>query len=194
MDFFCWFGDVFQHNPFDVINVVVGIVAITIAWFIPHKVAVNQIYAGLIAEYRSPVTGGAIASIIYFFIYDCDRSVDNIAEQYRKRYNQEINGKLKRHEPINFSGTLHFQRRLIAQFYWDMAMLRYGCFPRLSKKRLKQFLTKNEVNILNLLLHMGCAATEYTMLDVGSVDPAPEDTIEMNKLIYRLYKETGDSE
>ncbi|MDR3284049.1 MAG: hypothetical protein LBS97_02595 [Treponema sp.] len=181
-------------NVFTILGFFVAIIAVIAAFFIPRKIMVDQIYADLVSEYRSPEMGGAILSIIDFFVEDCGRSLERIPKEYETRYNMEIRDKLKEvkkleNEPIDFAKTLHFQRRLVAQYYWDMATLRYTYhFPRLSKKQLRHFMTENETKLLNLILYMGIAATKV-MLDIGAIDPAPEDDIKMNNLICQLFEE-----
>jgi hypothetical protein len=176
-------------NVFTILGFIVAVIA---AFYIPRKIMVDQIYADLVSEYRTPEMGGAILSLIHFFTEDCGRSVDRIAVEYKNRYDKEIGRELRAHHPISFAETLHFQRRLLAHFYWDMADSRYNYhFPRLSKKQLQGFMTENEKKLLNLILHMGIASTKV-MIDIDSIDLAPEDDIKMNNLIHRLYEEVEE--
>jgi hypothetical protein len=96
---------------------------------------VNQLYAGLFQEYRSPEMGAAILSIFRFYCKDCGNSTANIAEEYKNKYEEQIENPLKNKQTVDYANTLHFQRRLVSQFYWNMAELRYKRhFPRLSTK------------------------------------------------------------
>jgi hypothetical protein len=109
----------------------------------------------MIKEYRSAEMGGAIFSIFSFYVTDCKNNIHAIAGEYKKKYEEQIGKPFGKGESINYAGTLHFQRRLIAQFYSDLARLRYEeRFPRLSMKCLRQWFTPREATLLALILHM----------------------------------------
>jgi len=185
-------------NPLNAISAAAAVIAVVLAVYIPRRIMLNQAYLQLTAEYRTPEMGAAILAVFHFYTHDCNNSVSQIAGEYKRRYDEEIGGKLEQPEPkIDFAKTLHFQRRLIAQFYYDMASLRYDYrFPRLSKKQLRHFFTPSETTLLSLILHMAEPASEVFERAGNVTFPADpdEDGAYMNTLLYRLYEETEELE
>lgn len=167
--------------------------ALFLACHIPRRIMVNQIYSDLIKEYRSVEMGVSIFSIFHFYVNECNERVDAIAGEYRKKYDKQIKIPLKRGEPINYANTLHFQRRLVAQFYADLARLRYE--ERLSAKQLREWFTPRELTLLALILHMVKPA-EAVFEEAHNVSEPPnmEEGVLMNKWIYKLYEEVEDWE
>jgi len=159
-----------------------------------NKIMVNQIYANLIADYRSPEMGAAILAIFNFYKKDCNLNVSKINKKYIKRYKKEVKPLLKRvkkhqkSKKYNFSNTLHFQRRMVEQFYSVMATLyfKHCCFTRLSKNKMKDWLTKNELKLLNLILRMQTPARKV-FIEVDSLPDLPENNESNENLIRKLY-------
>jgi hypothetical protein len=185
-----WFCNLVKQakcTPLDMVSAVFSIIAILLAWFIPRRIMINQLYAELVREYRSTEMGAAILAIFHFFVHDCQNDISNIHSKYIEKYEKQIAS----HNPekIDFSKTLHFQRRLLAQFYSDMAMLHYEhrVFG-LSKRKLKTWITPNEVKLLGLLLYM-VEPAKLCFIQADDVTDAPDDDIPMNRLIKRLYDE-----
>jgi hypothetical protein len=131
--------------------------------------------------------GVAILAIFHFFANDCNNDVLSIHDEYINNYKKEMGSRPP--EDIGFSKTLHFQRRMLSQFYSDMAMLhyRYRIFG-LSKRELKAWFTPNEVKLLGILLYMAEPAKEC-FIEANDVTDVPDDDIPMNHLIKRLYDE-----
>jgi hypothetical protein len=175
------------NTPLDAISAVFSLLAIGLAFFIPRRIMVNQMYSDLVREYRSTEMGAAIVAMFHFFGHDCKNDVSNIHREYIKRYKKQIGNKPP--EDIDFSKTLHFQRRMLSQFYSDMAMLYYEHrIFGLSKRKLKYWFTPNEVKLLGLLLYMVEPAKER-FIQADDVTDAPDDDTPMNHLIKRLYDE-----
>jgi hypothetical protein len=99
---------------------------------------------------------------------------------------------MKAKKDIDPAKTLQFQRRLVAYFYWDLARLYFESpFPRLSSKRLKQFVELNERDLINIVLQMS-EANKQCFPQYGHITGSPDDEGSMNRLIKRLYDETED--
>jgi hypothetical protein len=172
------------------ITLIVGIIsgvftlaAVIVAWFIPQRIMVNQIYADLLREYRSPEFGEAIVALINFYINDCNGKDSRITDEYIKRYNNEKTGDIK--------NSLHFKRRLLWQFYWDLARLRYE-YPFISctlKRRLKNNFTERESHVLRLLYHTVDGAKKC-FDDISGVAEPERRNGKTEKAIYRLYEES----
>jgi hypothetical protein len=179
-------------NVIQAISAVCSAAAVVLAVYIPRRIMINQLYAGLYQEYRSPQMGAAVLSIFRFYTEDCGSNTANIAEKYKKKYEEQIDKPLKNKQTVDYANTLHFQRRLVSQFYWDMAELRYEHrFPGLSTKELKRWVTPGEIKLLAILLHM-VEPAKKTFKEAGEVPEPPEDSIPMNRLIGRLYEEAKE--
>ncbi|GMO55338.1 MAG: hypothetical protein Ta2A_00070 [Treponemataceae bacterium] len=181
-------------TPLDAIAVVLSLVTLFFAWFIPQRIMINQIYADLLKEYRSPEMGVAILAIFHFYTQTCKNNASKINDEYEKMYNKQIEEPLQPAKGMNvdFSQTLHFQRRLVAQFYSDFARLRYEyIFPRLPKKLLKTWFTENEVTLLQLLLLMAEPAGKV-FENAKNVPEPSEDDVPMNQSIQKLYEEVRE--
>jgi len=182
---------------FSIAGVLISALALIAAIYIPRKIMINQIYADLLTSYRSYEMGEAILAIFHFYTDDCKKDVSKIAELYEDKYKKQIESKLKakdnkEKEELNFSNTLHFQRRLVAQFYFNMASLRYDYrIGRLSKKKMETWFRPGDINMLGLLLHMAEPARKLS-IDAGEVPQPYEDEVPMNKLIYKLYEEVRE--
>jgi len=172
------------------ITTVFSFAALIAAIFIPRRVMVNQIYANLIADYRTPEMGEAILALFHFYKKDCKCKVSKIEAKYRKRYKKEVKPFLKKVPKVDTSNALHFQRRMVTQFYFNMAVLRFKhCFlTRLSLNKMKTWFTMNDLKLLSLILHMAEPAKKV-FIEVDSLSEPPNDDVPMNNLIRRLYDE-----
>ncbi|AEF82859.1 hypothetical protein [Leadbettera azotonutricia] len=189
-------------NIFEILALIVSIAALIIACCIPHRVMVNQIYADLLSQYRSTEMGAAIFSVFQFYVNECKRNPALIAEKYKKRYKEEIKDKLPKsdaeencgneYQEINFQNTLHFKRRLIEQWYFHLATLRYDYkFMNLRARKLKEDFTYVESRLLLIIYYMGLAA-KGLFEDSGDIDPPIDcgDTNGIEQKIYKLYEES----
>jgi hypothetical protein len=182
-----------------IIAVVTAIIAgctLIVAWYIPRKIRVDQEFSALAEQYRSPEMGFAVLSIFHFYQHDCECRPDLIHEKYINRYNQEIRDELckplyerKMEAPAL---TLQFQRRLVAYFYWDMAKLYFDSkWPQLKKTQIKQFVENNERNLISLVLQMSEANAKCFAKCENVIEP-PDDDVQINQLLKRLYDATED--
>ena len=186
------FIDSLSSNLLTVLSIVVSFFTLLAAWYIPRKIMLDQGYIELASQYRSPEMGFAILSIFDFYANQCGGNPSMIAEEYIKTYKKEIGIPMKEKESIDPAKTLQFQRRLVAYFYWDLARLYFESgFPRLSSKRLKQFVESNERNLISIVLQMS-EANKQCFPQCEHIPEPPDDEVPMNQLIKRLYDETED--
>ena len=173
------------------LTLLAAIGTLIVAIYIPHRIMVNQLYANLVADYRSPEMGAAILALFHFFVKECDGDVSVIDEKYREKYEEQIGKCLNSDSPINFSQTLHFQRRLVAQFYYNMAALHFKRrrIYRFKKKDLKKWFTQDESKLLSIVLHMAEPASKV-FIRAGNIPKPPQNEVHMDRLLYRLYKKT----
>jgi hypothetical protein len=191
MDILCYIVNFFDSKIYDFVILVIAFVTLLATIYIPRRIRVDQEFSALTEQYRSPEMGFAILSIFDFYQHDCQCNHELIKEKYIDRYKNEIGDELRKllHERklSNPAHTLHFQRRLVAYFYWDMAKLYVdSLFPRLTRKQIKQFIEPNERNLISLVLQMGEANKECFAQYENVIEP-PDDDVQMNQLIKRLY-------
>jgi hypothetical protein len=173
----------------DVLTFIVSVSALAAAIHIPRQIMRNQMYADLVKEYRSTEMGAAVLAIFCFFKKDCRQNMETVCEKYEELYERQIKKPLEEGKPVHFSQTLHFQRRLVSQFYADMAFLHFE--RRLTKKQMEYWFTPNETKLLSILLHMVKPA-QKVFEQVDSIPDPPESGAPMNELLFRLYEEVKD--
>jgi len=111
------------------ITVVISGVIIFFAYKIPRRVLTNQIFSNLLKEYRSDRMGVAVKKLWEFFEHTCngDRNkietfIEIIVNEYKRIYREEIeSGKKKTLKDLQ--NTLHFHRRIVSQYYQQLARL-----------------------------------------------------------------------
>jgi len=109
------------------IQTICSVFAVFLACYIPEKIKWNQFYSNLISEYRGYDFAIAVQGVVEFFTLDCDSDVTKIPEKYKERFMKEIYGfkgeesneknDKKKLLQKDSDKTLHFQRRLLTQFY-----------------------------------------------------------------------------
>lgn len=200
-----------------VISVVLAIIAGVLAWFIPKKIMWEQSYSTLIADYRSYDFAIAVQGIVEFFAVDCKSNVDKIKEEYERRFvrdmygldlDKDLNGKFsveKVKEKLNEKKTagaekciepnqkspelcLHYQRRLLAQFYYQLDLCANSHFIR--KKRIYRDFTKGETNLVRLLFLMDRAVDGSDVLfkDISCDERVPRKAKGMNHYLCDIYR------
>ncbi len=174
-------------------TVVSTIVLLLISIFGPKRIMFRQNLLDLMKEYRSAEIGIAVFNLIRFYELECCSDLKKVAEKYVDRYNEEI-GYKKEKNIDNLSTTLHFQRRILSQFYRQIADLRYegSIFTRIKSKDIMFYLTSSEAKMLKLLYLIERDALpkikmNFTMLD----NMIPEtETSNMTKNMKKLIKES----
>jgi hypothetical protein len=172
-----------------VISMIAAIIAVLIAGLtygvakkIPYRVLVNQIYADLLTEYRSAEMGFAIRAI-FNFQKKCKEthkdkySVCLLKQAYKqcreccpknfcKEYKEDCakGENAANHSVDCYKKTLTYQRRLIDQYFWQVGDLTFGknypCFARLKPEFLRNWFTKRERELLEIILALDKAEDE----------------------------------
>jgi|GEM_PF-4186924 len=174
------------------LTLVAAVVAIIFAIRIPRRIMVDQRFMSLTTQYRSPEMGFAIHCIYHFYKNDCKDNPDNINAAYKKRFDDEIGNHMKSgcKNRIDPSKTLHFQKRMIAYYFWDLARLCFESrFPRLKSKQFAQMVEASERNLMSLILQMAEAGKGCFEECENIIEP-PDGDVAMNRMIKRLYDET----
>jgi hypothetical protein len=179
-------------NPLDAIGVILSLCALFFAILIPRKIMVNQIFADLLEEYRSAEMGVAIMGLVDFYVFTCNRDISQIEKKYKELFDNEIGPGNKRNEKIPLKDTLHFKRRLLWQYYWQLATLRYEYFwGKLSRKRLRDNFTEKESQVIAVLYYTAHAA-RLMFDEIGDVQEPEEQDGKGEELMYRFYEESKE--
>ena len=166
----------------DIISIGLSFVAIIIAIWIPRKIQWEQRYNQLLSEYRGHDFGTAVTDIGRFFYYTCNKDVSRIEDEYAKRYNDEIENK-----ELDNSKKLHYQRRLLAQFYWDLDVCAHSIY--IGKRRVQKDFTSREANLLKIIYYMNNASqSPQVFYDLSCPDLLPPPAKSINKQIKDIYK------
>lgn len=169
----------------DILQMILSVLTLLVAIYIPEKIKWEQIYSGLLSDYRGYDVGAAIQGVIDFFVDRCNKNVEEIPYRYK-----DIIKSQKIKNPSN-EKNLHFQRRLLAQFYWQL----YECVksPFIGKRRVKKdFFSKKEANLMRILYYMDKAIDEdesgILYKDISSFEHVPKSKKKnMNSAIAKMY-------
>lgn len=154
------------------IQTICSVLAVILACYIPEKIKWNQFYSNLISEYRSYDFAIAVQGVVEFFTLDCDSDVTKIPEKYKERFMKEIYGikgegsneKIDKKKLLQKDSekTLHFQRRLLTQFYWELDSCLKSSF--IGSRHVKKDFTRGESNIIKILYFMNEAVDNDEIL------------------------------
>lgn len=175
-----------------IIPIVIAVITLFFTIMIPNRIMWKQVFVELSCQYSSEEFGEALLSIIDFFYNDCDKNFDKIAFEYRKRYLNDIkyNDDAQKNHQKQIT-ILHNQRRLLAQFYYNLDMcVKSSC---ISRRLLRSCYQKSEADILKILYFMNKAVEEIPEIykDISTYDRLPgitKSTSQMNKRISHLYR------
>ena len=154
------------------IQTICSVLAVILAWYIPKKIKWDQFYSNLISEYRSYDFAIAVQGVVEFFTIDCDSDVTNISKKYKERFmkeiygfkGEELNEKIDKKKLLQKDSdkTLHFQRRLLTQFYWELDSCLKSSF--IGARHVKKDFTRGESNIIKILYFMNEAVDNDEIL------------------------------
>ncbi|MDE5797919.1 MAG: hypothetical protein K2H73_02665 [Treponemataceae bacterium] len=194
----------------DIIQIALSVIACVFAWFIPKRIMWEQTYSSLMSDYRSYDFGIAVQGIVEFFAVDCKSDVKNIKGEYERRFvrdvydlslDSDLNGtfsletvreKLKGRNPAGIREKspdlcLHYQRRLLAQFYYQLDLCARS--PFIGKRRVCRDFTSREADTARLLYLMGMAVDESGVLfkDISCGERMPRSARGLNGYLADIY-------
>ena len=97
------------------LSLIVAVLTLIATIWIPNKIKWEQTYSSLIESYKSLDYAIAYQGIVEFFVTECKNDVENIPHFYLQHFKDEITSKKGK---IDKDNCLHFQRRMLAQFFW----------------------------------------------------------------------------
>lgn len=146
-------------SPSDVISIIISIITLIATVYIPEKIKWEQTYSALIMQYISYDFARALQGIVEFFNKECNQDVSLIKEKYEIHFQKEMNDNTRASDTI-----LHFQRRLLAQFYTQLDLCAQTPAYYIGKKRVQKDFTINEANVVRVLFFMGKAVEDSEIL------------------------------
>lgn len=140
-------------------SLIISIIMLLLTIYIPKKLAWEQYYNALITEYRSMQFGKSMQNVIQFYTKNCHCDVSRIREEYEKRFKKEI----ENCEPIS-EQSLHYDRRLLAQFFLDLEKCANTRWYYIGRKRVVRDFTTGTQKLVEILFFMDKAVEESPLL------------------------------
>lgn len=174
-----------------IVQVFLGIFAIVVAWFIPRKIEWAQLYSQLLSDYYKSEFGAAVMGLVFFFYKDCERDVKNIKNEYVKRFKETFENQIDKKQSGNEykipnEQNLHYQRRLLTQFYYQLDLCSRSFF--IGKRKIQKDFTSKEASLLKILYFMNEATSSPEIfMDISTDEQIPKRTKDINEYIKHLY-------
>lgn len=172
-------------------QVFIGILAIVVAWFIPRKIEWAQLYSQLLSDYYKSEFGAAVMGLVFFFYKDCKRDVKNIKNEYVNRFKETFENQIDEKQSGNEykipnEQNLHYQRRLLTQFYYQLDLCSRSFF--IGKRKIQKDFTSKEASLLKILYFMNEATSSPEIfMDISTDEQIPKRTKDINEYIKHLY-------
>lgn len=150
----------------NMVQIVISVVAIIFAIYIPIQIMKFQRYTSLSSTYMSLEFAHAFQSVIDFFYKECECDVEKIAEKYKERFNEDFNDKRKE---FDINKTLHYQRRLLNDYFLELEMCRESSWY--LRKIISKDWTTSEAYVCKILVYMNKAVDEdlEMFMDISSI-------------------------
>ena len=104
----------------ELITILLSVTTLFCTIIIPTRIMKFQRYTSLSSTYMSMEFAHALQCVITFFHHDCECDVEKISKKYRERFDEDFNSGNK----IEISKTLHYQRRLLNDYFLELEMCR----------------------------------------------------------------------
>ena len=133
----------------------------------------------------------AIKGVVDFFKNDCNSDVTQIADAYKKRFEDDFKRKSDNKSECTkeVSQILHFQRSMLNNFFWGLnSCAKSSLFLR---HKIKKEFTKNEAYICKILIYMNTAVDSnpdfFKNVSDIKYEPMPK-TKGMNNSLKNVYE------
>ena len=104
------------------------------------------------ATYESFEFAHALQCVINFFYKDCDCDVERIPEEYKKRFVADFKKLEDENEKFDITNVLHYQRRLLNDYFLELEMCRESSW--ILKNKIRKDWTQREALICKILVFM----------------------------------------
>ena len=193
---FCNCSDWGTSEILSLVQIIIASVTCIFAVLIPNKLSWEQRYSQLLADYRGYDFGAAVMGIIIFFNKSCHNDINQIEKEYtaifKKQFENQLSKNYTSDKYVSNDQNLHFQRRLLTQFYWDLDQCATSHY--ISKKRIQRDFTSKEANLLKILYYMNDASqTTGIYMDITTDDRLTPNPQSINKYIKHIYNILKDA-
>ena len=186
------------RDVYSMIQTIFSVLGFFVAVFIPVWIMHNQRYENLLQNYLSADFVAAIKGVVDFFKNDCNSDVNQIADAYIKRFEEDFKKSNKKSDDKTectkeASQILHFQRSMLNNFFWGLS----SCAKRnpFLRYKIKNEFTRNEAYICKILIHMNFEVDSnpefFTNISDIKYEPMPKIKGMNNSLknIYEILKD-----
>ncbi|MCR5612919.1 hypothetical protein [Treponema sp.] len=141
------------------------------------------------AAYMSLEFAHAYQGVINFFHDDCDCDIAQIPLKYKERFNNDFQ-KLQpqSQNKIDIQDILHYQRRMLNDFFYELEMCRESSF--FLRNKIRKEWTTNEAWVVKILIYMNKVVDSDPELfkDISSIkhDHMPK-TRGLSKHLEKFY-------
>ena len=154
-------------------------------------------YSQLLSDYCGYDFGAAIMGVVFFFYKDCGCDAGKIQEKYAECFKKQFENQMNRgntncncgnaKDEIPNDKNLHYQRRLLSQFYFLLDQCARS--PFIGKRRVQKDFSSKEANLLKVLYYMNEAATDApgVFMDISIDDRIPPNPKSINKYVKHIY-------
>ena len=154
--------------------------------YISKKISWEQFYNSLMTEYRSIEFGRAMQNVIKFYTETCHSDVTQIQHEYEIKFKEDT----QKEEMVE--NSLHFDRRLLAQFFVDLDKCANTPWYYIGKKRVLKDFTSGTKNLVAILYFMGCAVENSSIIfkeiSINERVPKSNNKKGMNKYLLRMHE------
>lgn len=169
----------------DIISIILSFFSLVVTIYISKKISWEQFYNSLMTEYRSIEFGRAMQNVIHFYTETCGSDVNRIKEEYEKKFIEEV-------LPSKKENSLHYDRRLLAQFFVDLDKCANTPWYYIGKKRVIRDFTSGTKKLVAILYFMGCAIDSSSImfkeLEINERVPKSKNKKGMNKYLLSMYE------
>lgn len=139
----------------DIISILLAIVTLIATICIPLQIMKFQRYTALMSTYESFEFAHALQSVIDFYYIDCNCDVEQIPVEYKKRFNYDFDILKRNREKFDISNILHYQRRLLNDYFMELEMCRES--SRVLRNIIRKDWTTSEAWVCKILVFMNKA-------------------------------------
>lgn len=152
-----------------IISIVISVATLVFTICIPLQIMKFQRYTNLMATYESFEFAHAFQCVIDFFYKDCDCDVERIPEEYKKCFVADFKKLNYEKENFDITNVLHYQRRLLNDYFLELEMCRESSW--ILKNKIRKDWTTSEAYVCKILVYMNKAVDEDPELfkDISSI-------------------------
>lgn len=150
----------------ELITILLSVTTLFCTIIVPTRIMKFQRYTSLSSTYMSMEFAHALQCVITFFHHDCECDVEKIAEKYKERFNDDFSGDWR---DIEINKTLHYQRRLLNDYFLELEMCRESSWY--LRKIIRKDWTTSEAYVCKILVYMNKAVDEdlEMFMDISSI-------------------------